>query len=39
MQDTADQLVRYVHGQEDQLGFLPWREHERYRAQYGVGRA
>ncbi len=34
--DEARALARYVQTHEATEGFLPWREHERYRQQYGV---
>lgn len=34
--DEARDLVHYVSTHEPVDGFLPWRDHERYRQQYGV---
>lgn len=37
LQDQAAALIRYVDEHEPGDLFLPWREHTRYRRQYGVG--
>jgi len=37
LEEQAAALIRYVDEREPGDLFLPWREHARYRRQYGVG--
>lgn len=37
LKDEAEAIIHYVETHEADERFLPWREHDRFREQYGVG--